>query len=99
MNGPNTANLVAANIAVYLNTTNTLLSNCSVTNYTPVSGTVTFTATPTVSGMNTLYVKITAPLASSTQSTTLSYLGISGQGFFIDAAGSTYTMPSAFSFS
>ena len=99
LNGPNTANLVAANIAVYLNTTNTLLSNCSVTNYTPVSGTVTFTATPTVSGMNTLYVKITAPLASSTQSTTLSYLGISGQGFFIDAAGSTYTMPSAFSFS
>jgi hypothetical protein len=83
LSGSNTANLAVANIAVYLNTSSEIVSNCTVTGYAAGTGVVTFTATPTVSGMNTLYVRITAPIAGSTQTTTLSYVG-TGQGFFVD---------------
>jgi len=57
LRGPNTANLDAANIAVYLNTSSAIVSNCTVTGYATGTGVVTFIATPTVSGMNTLYVR------------------------------------------
>ena len=82
--GPNTLNILAANILVFLNTTNQEISNCTVTGYQSSTGIVTFTASPTVLGMNYLYVKITAPITSSTQTTTLSFIGSTNQGFYID---------------
>jgi hypothetical protein len=82
--GPNTLNILAANILVFLNTTSQEVSNCTVTGYQSSTGIVTFTASPTVLGMNYLYVKITAPITSSTQTTTLSFMGITNQGFYID---------------
>jgi hypothetical protein len=47
-----------------------------------------------MSGMLRLYAKITV----GTQSATLSYLGTTGQGCFVDATGSTYTMPASFTY-
>jgi hypothetical protein len=44
----------------------------------------TFSVTPTVSGMNVLYARVTAPLAASIQ-TTLAHVGAAGLGFFVDA--------------
>jgi hypothetical protein len=88
-----------ANIAVFMNTSGTQVSNGTVTHYNNTSGVVTFTVTPTVTGLNALYVKVSAPVTGSTQSTTLAFFGASGQGFFVDASGSTYTMPSSFTFS
>jgi len=82
--GPNTLNILAANIIVFLNTTSQEVSNCTVTGYQSSTGIVTFTASPTVLGMNYLYVKITAPITSSTQTTTLSFIGSTNQGFYID---------------
>jgi hypothetical protein len=67
-----------------LSTTSAFVANCTVTAYNQTSGLVTFSATPTVQGMNTLYVRITAP-ASSYIKTTLSYAG-TGQGYFVDNA-------------
>ena len=81
--GPNIANILAANILVFLNTSSQEISNCTVTGY-QTTGIVTFTASPTVLGMNYLYVKITAPITSSTQTTTLSFIGSTNQGFYID---------------
>jgi hypothetical protein len=82
--GPNTLNILAANIIVFLNTTSQEVSNCTVTGYQSSTGIVTFTASPTILGMNYLYVKITAPITSSTQTTTLSFIGSTNQGFYID---------------
>jgi hypothetical protein len=82
--GPNTLNILAENIIVFLNTTSQEVSNCTVTGYQSSTGIVTFTASPTVLGMNYLYVKITAPMTSSTQTTTLSFIGSTNQGFYID---------------
>jgi hypothetical protein len=84
LNGANTANLSASNIAVYLNTSSTPVSNCTVTGYVAATGVVTFSVTPTVSGMNVLYARVSAPLAASIQ-TTLAHVGATGQGFFVDA--------------
>ena len=84
LSGPNIANLVATNVVVYLNTSSTVVSNCTVTAYNSATGVVTFTATPTVSGMNTLYTKLTSPLGTTT--TTLSFLGTTGQGMYVDSA-------------
>jgi hypothetical protein len=73
LSGANTANLSASNIAVYLNTSNTPVSNCTVAGYVAATGIVTFSVTPTVSGINTMYVRITAPVPGSTQTTTLAH--------------------------
>jgi hypothetical protein len=84
--GSNTSNVTSTNIAVFMNTSSTQISNGTVTAYNSSTGIVTFTVTPTVTGMNTLYVKITAPVVGSTQSTTLAFTGTTGQGYFVDAA-------------
>ena len=84
--GSNTSNVSSTNIAVFMNTSSTQISNGTVTAYNSSTGIVTFTVTPTVTGMNTLYVKITAPVVGSTQSTTLAFTGTTGQGYFVDAA-------------
>jgi len=76
LNGSGTSNLLQSNISVYLNTSNDQLSNCIVTGYVSSTGTVTFKITPTVSGINTLYVKIFENI--------ISYSGTSGRGFFVD---------------
>lgn len=76
LNGSGTSSLLQSNISVYLNTSNTQVSNCIVTGYVSSTGTVTFKITPTVSGTNTLYVKIFENI--------ISYSGSSGKGFFVD---------------
>lgn len=76
LNGSGTSSLLQSNIFVYLNTSNEQLSNCIVTGYVQSTGTVTFKITPTVSGINTLYVKIFENI--------ISYSGSSGGGFFVD---------------
>jgi hypothetical protein len=92
LSGSGIGTLVAANIAVFLNTSSTQVSNCTVGGYDQVTGVVTFTVTPSVSGMNTLYVKLAGISAA------VAYTGSSGQGFFVDASGSTYTMPTSFTY-
>lgn len=86
LSGPNISALSMSNISVFLNTSNVQLSNCTVTTYNSSTGVVTFTASPSVIGMNLLYAKITAPIAGSTQSTTLSYASPTNQGYFIDVS-------------
>jgi len=76
LNGSGTSNLLQSNISVYLNTSNTQVSNCTVTGYVATTGTVTFRITPTIVGTNTLYVKIFENI--------ISYSGILGKGFFVD---------------
>jgi hypothetical protein len=95
LSGSSTGSLAKANIAVSVGGPN----NCTVTAYDSVTGVATFTATPTVSGMCTLYATITAPVTGSTQTATLAFTGATGQGFFVDNTGSTYTMPSSFTYS
>jgi hypothetical protein len=95
LSGASLGSISMSNIEVYLNTSSAQVTNCTVTAYS--AGLVTFTATPTVSGLNVLYVKVTVP--GSEQSTTLSYVGSNGQGYFVDAVGSTYTMPTSFTYS
>ena len=73
-------------------------SNCTVTAYNPTSGLVTFTATPTQSGMCSVYAVVAAPVTGSTQTATLAYTGPTTQGFFVDATGSNYTMPTSFTY-
>jgi hypothetical protein len=87
--GSNTSNITSTNIAVFMNTSSTQISNGTVTAYNSSTGIVTFTITPTVTGMNTLYIKITAPVVGSTQSTTLAFTGTTGQGYFVDAGYSS----------
>jgi hypothetical protein len=84
LSGPSTANLTASNITVFLSTSSTPVSNGTVTGYNAATGTVTFTVTPTTKGMSALYIKVVAPVLGSTQSTTLAFLGATGQGFFVD---------------
>ena len=76
LNGSGTSNLLQSNIYVYLNSSNTQVSNCTVTGYVASTGTVTFTITPTVAGTNILYVKIFENI--------ISYSGSSGEGFFVN---------------
>ena len=79
LSGSGTGTLVAANIAVFLNNSSTQVNNCTVSAYDQGTGVVTFTVTPSVSGMNTLYVKVTS-------TPVVSYRGSSGLGFFVDYA-------------
>ena len=92
LSGTGISALVAADLAVYLNTSSTQVSNCVVGIYVAETGVVSFTPTPSVSGLNTMYVKI-AGVASL-----VSYAGSSDQGLFVDASGSTYTMPTSFTY-
>ena len=89
LSGAGTSALVAANIAVYLNTSSTQVSNCTVGGYAPGTGVVTFTPTPSVSGMNTLYVRVA--LYDMTWIDAMS-----GTGFFVSEAyptSFTFTVP------
>ena len=82
---------------MYLSASATPSSNCVVTAYDKTSGTVTFTATLTETGVNKLYIRLTAPLAGLTHTTTLS--ADASYSYFVDAAGSTYSMPTSLSLS
>ncbi len=74
-----------SNIAVFLNTSSTQVTNCTVTSYDTASGLVTFTATPSVTGINTLYVTV--------KSTTKAYMGATGQGYFVDWTDVRFRLP------
>ena len=93
LSGPGISALVSADLAVYLNTSNTQVSNCTSVTYDPGTGTATFTVTPSSSGLHALYVKVTG-VASA-----VSYAGSFGQGLFVDGTrGQPYTMPTTFTY-
>jgi hypothetical protein len=89
LSGPGLAALTQPNITVYVGAP----GNCTVTAYNNTSGLVTFTVTPTVSGMCSVYAVVAAPVAGSTQTTTLVFTGPTTQGFFVDAATSVAWTP------
>jgi hypothetical protein len=96
LSGPGISALAAGDLVVYLNKTSTQVSNCTSVTYdpSPGAGTVTFTVTPSVSGLHTLYVKV-AGVASA-----VSYAGSFGQGLFVDGTlGKPYMMPTSFTYS
>ena len=93
---PGITGATGGNFALYLNTTNTQVANSTITNYTPSTGVLTFTCTPTATGMNNLYVKYTLP--GSTGPISLSYSGSNNKGYFVDAPGSSYTMATSFTY-
>ena len=95
LSGPGISALAASDLTVYLNKTSTQVSNCTSVTYDPGTGTVAFTVTPSVDGLNTLYVKVTGVALA------VSYAGSLGQGLFVDRrhpTGQLYTMPSSFTY-
>ena len=99
LSGPGTQAISASDISVYMNTSSIPVSNGAVTNYSTATRAVSFTATPTVHGMNRLYARIMLRVDGSVWPTTLTMTGSTPQGYFVDASGSTYTMPTSFTLS
>jgi hypothetical protein len=94
LSGPGISALAAGDLVVYLNKTSTQVSNCTSVTYDSGTGKVTFTVTPSVSGLLTIYVKV-AGVAS-----VISYAGSFGQGLFVDGTlGKPYMMPTSFTYS
>ena len=88
------ASATSSNFQVFLNTSGAVGTPGSITNYSYSSNTVviTFSITPTVTGVNTLYVKYTDSLSNVTN---IPYLGSNNLGYFVDAATSTFKMPTS----
>ena len=94
LSGPGVSALAASDLVVYLNKTSTQVSNCTSVTYDSGTGKVTFTVTPSVSGLLTIYVKVDG-VAS-----VVSYAGSFGQGLFVDGTlGKPYMMPTSFTYS
>jgi hypothetical protein len=81
LTGTRIKTLAQASISVYLSTSSTQVSNCIVTGFSESTGVVTFTVTPSVTGMCTLYV-----LTAGSPAATVAYAGSAGLGFFVDYA-------------